>query len=103
MGGSGASAVAGAAAANALLDRPFGTDRLLGFCLAGETAASGSPAWDNVLPALYGGLVLAARIDPPLVRPLPVPPGLRAVLVLPGARIETQAARAATDGRHRKA
>lgn len=93
MGGSGASAVAGAAAANALLDTPFSTEKLLPFALAGEKAASGSPAWDNVLPALLGGMVLAARLDPPLVRTLPEPKGLRAVLVLPGARIATRAAR----------
>lgn len=93
MGGSGASAVAGAAAANALLDRPFDLADLLPFALAGEKAASGSPAWDNVLPALLGGMVLAARLDPPLVRTLPAPKGLMAVLVLPGARIETRAAR----------
>lgn len=93
MGGSGASAVAGAAAANALLDRPFDLDKLLPFALKGEKAASGSPAWDNVLPALFGGMVLAARLDPPLVRKLPEPKGLMAVLVLPGARIETRAAR----------
>ncbi|PWE18060.1 homoserine kinase [Marinicauda salina] len=95
LGGSGASAVAGAAAANGLLAKPFGIDALLPFALEGERAASGSPAWDNVMPSLIGGLVMAARLDPPLVRVIPAPSGVVSVAVLPEATIETRAARAA--------
>lgn len=93
MGGSAASAVAGAAAANALLDAPFETGALLPFALEGETVSADPPPWDNVMASLHGGLVIAARLEPALVRKLPVPAGLQAVLIHPDAEIETRAAR----------
>lgn len=93
MGGSASSAVAAAAAVNALLDRPFATEDLLGFALEGERASADPPPWDNVMASLYGGLVMAARTDPALVRRMPVPQGLVAVLLHPDARIETRHAR----------
>src|SRR3954468_21534956 len=58
MGGSAASAVAGAAAVNALLGEPFAIEELLPFALEGERAASDPPPWDNVVASLLGGLVL---------------------------------------------
>jgi homoserine kinase len=93
MGGSAASAVAGAAAVNALLGDPFTVEELLPFALEGERAASDPPPWDNVVASLLGGLVLVAREDPPLLRPLPVPAGIVSILLHPAARIETRAAR----------
>lgn len=93
MGGSAASAVAGAAAANALLDAPFDTGALLPFALAGETVSADPPPWDNVMASLHGGLVIAARLETALVRRIPVPAGLQAVLVHPSAETETRAAR----------
>lgn len=94
MGGSAASAVAGAAATNALLDEPFAMDRLLPFALEGERVASDPPHWDNVMASLYGGLVLAACESPPMIRRLPAPPDVVAVLVHPSAKVETRKARA---------
>lgn len=94
MGGSAASAVAGAAATNALLDEPFPLEELLPFALEGERVASDPPHWDNVMASLLGGLVLAASEDPPLVSSLPVPPGVVAILVHPSVKIETRTARA---------
>jgi homoserine kinase len=93
MGGSAASAVAGAAAANALLDTPFDTGALLPFALAGEAVSADPPPWDNVMASLHGGLVIAARLETALIRKLPVPAGLQAVLVHPEAETETRAAR----------
>ncbi|HEX5182365.1 MAG TPA: homoserine kinase [Allosphingosinicella sp.] len=93
MGGSAASAVAAAAAVNALLGEPFSTGELLPFAIEGERAASDPPPWDNVVASLVGGLVLAAREAPPLLRPLPVPRGIVSILLHPAARIETRAAR----------
>lgn len=93
MGGSAASAVAAAAAANALLSEPFATDELLQFALEGERVASDPPHWDNVMASLFGGLVLAAREDPPLVRRMPAPRGIVAILLHPEAAIETRMAR----------
>jgi homoserine kinase len=93
MGGSAASAVAGAAAANALLGEPFALEELLPFALEGERVASDPPHWDNVMASLLGGLVLAAREDPPLVQRLPAPQGVVAILLHPDAAVETRMAR----------
>ncbi|MET1111817.1 MAG: homoserine kinase [Allosphingosinicella sp.] len=93
MGGSAASAVAGAVAVNGLLERPFADEELFLFALEGERIASDPPHWDNVMASLLGGLVLAARLSPPSLVRLPPPPGLVSILLPPAARIETRAAR----------
>ena len=93
MGGSAASAVAGAAAANALLDEPFSVEELLPVALEGERVASNPPHWDNVMASLLGGLVLAAREVPPLVRRLPAPKGVVSILLHPAVKVETRMAR----------
>ena len=92
LGGSAASAVAGAVAANALLDRPLPTQALYPHTLAGESVASGDPHGDNLGPQLLGGLVLASRDD---LLKLPVPPSLQAVVVHPDFRVATRKAREA--------
>lgn len=94
MGGSAASAVAAAAAVNALLPEPYEMADLLPFALEGERVASDPPHWDNVMASLLGGLVLAARVEPPLVQRLPVPEGVVAILLHPAVKTETKAARA---------
>lgn len=93
QGGSAASAVAGAAATDALLGARLTTDELLASALVAETRVAGRHA-DNLAPALLGGIVLVHTLDPlDLVR-LPVPRGLRIVLVHPDQRLTTAAARA---------
>lgn len=94
QGGSGASAVAGAAAANAVLGAPFALEDLLVSCLAAEAAVAGRHA-DNVAPSLLGGAVLVRSLDPLDVVRLPCPPALRVVLVEPAQRLRTADARAA--------
>jgi homoserine kinase len=93
MGGSAASAVAGAAAANALLGEPFTREELLPFALEGERVASDPPHWDNVMASLLGGLVLAAREEPALVVRLPAPLGVTAIVLHPDVLVETRMAR----------
>ena len=93
MGGSAASAVAGAAAANALLETPYPVADLLPFALEGETVSADPPPWDNVMAALLGGLVIAAQLDPPHIAPVPAPSGITAILFHPDAKTETAAAR----------
>ncbi|MBV9883528.1 MAG: homoserine kinase, partial [Sphingomonadaceae bacterium] len=94
MGGSAASAVAAAAAVNALLPEPLPTEALLPFAIEGERVSSDPPPWDNVIAALFGGLVLCAREQAPvLIRRLPVPAGLVALLLHPEVQVETRAAR----------
>lgn len=93
MGGSAASAVAAAGAANAAYNAGLDDDALLLCAMEGERVSADPPPWDNVMAAIHGGLVLAARLNPPLIRPLPVPAGISCVLFHPARKIETQAAR----------
>jgi homoserine kinase len=94
MGGSAASAVAAAAAVNALLPEPLPVEALLPFAIEGERVSSDPPPWDNVVASLFGGLALVAREEEPvLIRRLPVPGGVVAILLHPEAQVETRAAR----------
>ena len=93
QGGSAASAVAGAVAANALLGGPLNRDDLLNAALEAESRVAGRHA-DNVAPALLGGIVLIRSLDPLDIVRVPVPPELRVVLVQPQQRLRTADARA---------
>jgi homoserine kinase len=97
QGGSAASAVAGAAATNALLGGPLGVLGLLEACLAAESAVAGRHA-DNIAPSLLGGLVLIRGLDPIDAVRLPCPAGLLVVLAHPAQRLRTAEARAALPG-----
>lgn len=94
QGGSAASAVAGAVAANLLLDRPLDQAALLHAALSAETVVAGRHA-DNIAPILLGGLVLIRSLDPLDVVRLPVPPSLRVVLAHPERQFSTREGRAA--------
>jgi homoserine kinase len=94
LGGSAASAVAAVVAANALLEHPASPLELLKFAMAGEAVASGARHVDNIAPSLFGGLVLTVGIDQPRVKQIPVPPGIRAIVVHPHMFIATAEARA---------
>jgi homoserine kinase len=93
LGGSAASAVAAVVAANALLDKPLSKIELLQFAMQGEKVSSGSLHVDNISPSLFGGLVLTVGIDHPRVKQIPVPEGIRAVLVHPHLFLSTKQAR----------
>ncbi|MBN8588899.1 MAG: homoserine kinase [Rhodothermia bacterium] len=93
IGGSSASAVAGAYAANALLGHPLEKTKLLDAVLDGETIASGGRHGDNVLPALLGGLVLVSASDPTHFRKLTLPTELHLAVVVPEVQVLTKAAR----------
>jgi homoserine kinase len=93
LGGSAASAVAAVVAANALLDKPLSKIELLQFAMQGEKVSSGSLHVDNISPSLFGGLVLTVGIDNPRVKQIPVPDGIRAVLVHPHLFLSTKQAR----------
>ncbi|MCH9693066.1 MAG: homoserine kinase [Gammaproteobacteria bacterium] len=93
MGSSAASAVAGVVAANALLERPLSTEKLLPFALEGEKFASGGLHADNVAPSLLGGLILCPEVLLPKVVSLPVPDGVSAVLLHPELQVNTAQAR----------
>jgi homoserine kinase len=90
LGSSAAAVVAGAAAADGLLELGLGTERLLAVCAEVE----GHP--DNVAPALYGGarLVLRQANGGFLSTALAMHPGLAFVFAVPDLRVETKRARA---------
>ena len=94
LGGSAASAVAAVVAANGLLQTPFSKLDLLKFAMQGEAVASGALHVDNIAPSLFGGLVLTVGIDNPRVKQIPVPKGVRAVVVHPHLYLATKEARA---------
>ena len=89
LGSSAAAIAAGLTAANALLDRPFTPGDLL------EMAATIEGHPDNVAAAVLGGLQLVVSDQGSRIytAPIPVPPGLRAVLLIPERRIATVDAR----------
>lgn len=93
QGGSAASAVAGAVAANYLCDAGLDANALLACALEGEATVAGRHA-DNLAPSLLGGLVLVRSVDPMDVVALPVPEALRVVLVHPAMQLRTRDARA---------
>lgn len=94
LGGSSASAVAAATAANALLPKPLTRLDLLPYCLDGEEAASGARHRDNIVPSLLGGFQLVRSLDPLDLVALPTPTALYCVVVHPRAQVETRTARA---------
>ncbi len=93
LGGSAASAVGGVVAANALLPSPLSKLDLLKCAMHGEAVASGALHVDNIAPSLFGGLVLTVGIDHPRVKQIPVPAGVRAVVVHPRMFLATREAR----------
>ena len=92
QGGSAASAVAGAVAANHLADAKLGAAELLECALEAESKVAGRHA-DNIAPSLLGGLVLVRSMAPIDVIRLPVPASLRVVLVHPDQQLRTRDAR----------
>jgi homoserine kinase len=94
QGGSAASAVAGASAANALVGAVLDTKQLLACCLVAEARVAGMHL-DNIAPALLGGIVLVRSIDPIDYIRLPVPTGLRLVIVHPAQQLSTSTSRQA--------
>jgi homoserine kinase len=93
QGGSAASAVAGAAAVNALIGSPLSRDELLEAALFSETQVAGRHL-DNIAPSYMGGIVLIRSLDPIDVMAIPVPASLHVVLASPEQSLRTAEARA---------
>ncbi len=94
IGGSAASAVAGAWAANVALGSPLEKSALVQAVLAGEAVASGERHGDNVLPALLGGMVLVSSSDPHRYRSIALPRAMDLAVVVPEITVLTRTARA---------
>ena len=90
LGSSSASSAAAAFAYNTLMGNPFTLEELLPFAAEGERAACGSAHYDNVSPAILGGIVLLYQNKP--IR-LPLPKGLHAVSFFPNIEVNTASAR----------
>ena len=94
IGGSAASAAAGAWAANLALGSPFRKSDLVEAVLEGEAVASGGIRHgDNGLPALFGGLVLTSAVAPSDFRRVTLIRRLPLALLLPKIEILTSEAR----------
>jgi homoserine kinase len=94
LGGSAASSVAGALAANAVLGSPFSRLELFESALAGEAVAAVTAHGDNIAPCLLGGFALVRSLAPLDVVSLPVPVNLFLAVVHPHCEVPTAAARA---------
>ena len=92
LGGSAASAVAGAVAANALLEGGLNEAALLQCALEAEVVVAGRHP-DNVAPSLLGGAVVVLGTEPLRYVRLTVHASLRFVFVTPGYGVLTAQAR----------
>jgi homoserine kinase len=97
LGGSAASAVAGAVAADALVEAGLAPAALLECALEAEAAVAGRHP-DNAAPSLLGGAVLVLGLDPLRYARVGVHPSLRLVFVTPGYGVLTAQARALLPG-----
>lgn len=93
IGGSAASAVAGAWAVNVLFGSPLAKVDLIEAVLDAEDLASGGRHGDNALPALLGGLVLVSSSNPSRYRRIPLPEPLHIAIILPDVEVLTRQAR----------
>ncbi|MXW83749.1 MAG: homoserine kinase [Rhodothermaceae bacterium] len=94
IGGSAASASAGAWAANLLLGTPFSKQELAHAVLEAERLASGGTLHgDNALPSLFGGLVLTSPAKPLDYRCIQLATPLHLAVVMPKRSILTADAR----------
>lgn len=94
IGGSAASASAGAWAANLLLGTPFSKEELAHAVLEAERLASGGTLHgDNALPSLFGGLVLTSPAKPLDYRCIKLTTPLHLAVVMPKRSILTADAR----------
>ena len=97
LGGSAASAVAGAFAANALLGSPLDAGALLLSAIEAEAVVAGRHP-DNAAPSLLGGAVVVLGVAPLRYARLSVHPSLRLVFAIPAYGVETARARAVLPG-----
>lgn len=92
MGSSAASAVAGAFAVNALLEKPLPKEALLPACIEGERYVSGGVFLDNLAASLYGGVVVCHTGQEQAWKVGTIP-GLQVVVVTPEVRVLTRDSR----------
>ena len=92
MGGSAASAAAGAVAADAIAGSRLDKLQLVEAAMDAEAVVAGRHA-DNVAPSVLGGAVVIVGIDPLTIASVRVHPEIELVMVTPAYGVETQRAR----------
>ena len=92
LGSSAASSVAAVVALNTLFDNFFSKKECLEFAAYGEKCACGTAHYDNVAPALYGGICFLSS-DPLYVTELPLPKSLWITVLHPNCIIKTEQSR----------
>ncbi len=97
LGGSAASAVAGAVAADALLGCDLDPIALLECAMIGESKGSGANHADNAAPSLVGGFVLVLPGRPTRMVQLPTPDDMIVAVAHPAMEVETLRARMILD------
>ena len=93
LGGSAASAVAGAVAVDALLGGSLDAAALLECAMIGESKGSGADHADNAAPSLGGGFMLVLPGQPPRAVELPTPADMMVAVAHPAMEVETLRAR----------
>ncbi len=93
IGSSGASAAAGAYAANLLLSEPLPIMEMIACAARGEEAVCGGMHADNVAPAILGGFTLISSYDPLDVVRITPPSNLGIVVSMPDIEVPTKDAR----------
>lgn len=94
LGSSAASAVAAAWAVARLMGDTVAKEDLISAVLEGESAVSGARHGDNVLPSLFGGIVLVTPNEPTRYRIVPAGAPMFLAVIRPDLRILTREARA---------
>ncbi|KXB06856.1 hypothetical protein AKJ52_01425 [candidate division MSBL1 archaeon SCGC-AAA382C18] len=92
LGSSGASAAAGAVAANALLGNPLGEAKLIEAAGFAEEKIAGTAHYDNVAASILGDFVIIGSSQPLEFEILDVPE-MKLVLAVPGNRASTREGR----------
>ncbi len=93
LGSSAASAAGAVVAVNELLGRPLCRRDLLPFAVLGEQIADGAYHADNVAPSLLGGIILIRDNETLDFHRIPVPAGIKALVIYPHIEILTKQAR----------
>ncbi|GMQ80964.1 MAG: homoserine kinase [Rhodothermia bacterium] len=93
IGSSAASAAAAAWAVNLLFGETLSKKDLVSAVLAGEMVASGSMHGDNVLPSLFGGIIISSSTDPEIFKRVKLAEVPFLAVCLPGMEVLTKDAR----------
>ncbi len=94
MGSSAASAAGIAYAIDKLFDLKLDDESIVKYAALGEQIAAGTPHYDNVTPAIFGGFTIVFSRNPIKIKKINAPKTLDAIIIAPEeGKISTKAAR----------